>query len=750
MGREFSRRRFMTGALAGGVGMKLTVEEPDGGPSATLEAAPVGNDFSASPPASQGGRWWEQQPLTILDLHTFAGEITRFPAPELAQLKAPLGFNTDTLYVHNLFDGMDDEGFFFRTALAAKENPDYLKEFLPEARKRGMRTTLYFNVHYYTMEFAQKHPDWVQVREGGGTLDKLYGHGTTLCVNSPWRDWVAALMKDLCAYPIDGIFVDGPLFFPETCYCHWCQAKFRNLHGRDLPSKRQHQGVGANELLQFQGTSLAEFMRDINRVIKSANPNILLYGNHTALTGNWATGQVNRRLVKEQDLLASEGGYVYNDLNQTPLWKAGLRARMIETQAGGKPTVIIACPALKPWTHAMLPAAEARLMFADIIANGAGVWMSLTLTEFDRPELQATVAMNRFVKENSQYLHRTRSEASIAVVWSYATANAYSPDAQLIDIAAESGKTEAGNLQREFWGVAEALLRAHAPFDVIDDDALEQADLGRYRALFLPNAACMSDQTAAHVIDYVRNGGGLFATFETSLYDEYGQRRKEFALREALGVSCNGRIAGPRSYDFMRAVSGDPLAAGLPRPLVLSPVYYARVRTDGARPVVRYLEKRLGPYREIPPLSEDPALTVNHLGKGTVVYASGDLGNTIANFHMRDSMAIVENAAAVLAPGTTRLEGAPGTVELVHRSQNAGSRHIFHLVNFTGQMTRPIQEVIPVQGARLVLPQGMTVKRAYALMAKRPLQPRASTTGAVDLALPEFHEYEVVVVETQS
>lgn len=360
MGREFSRRRFMTGALAGGVGMKLGVAHPDGGVSETLEAEPASAGFSAPPPASQGGRWWEQQPLTILDLHTFAGEITRFPAPELAQLKAPLGFNTDTLYVHNLFDGMDDQGFFFRTALAAKENPDYLKEFLPEARKRGMRTTLYFNVHYYTMEFAQKHPDWVQVREGGRTLDELYGHGTTLCVNSPWRDWVAALMKDLCAYPIDGIFVDGPAFFPETCYCHWCQEKFRRLHGRDLPSKCERQGPAASQLLEFQGASLAEFMRDINRVIKSANPNILLYGNHTALTGNWASGQVNRRLVKEQDLLASEGGYVYNDLNQTPLWKAGLRARMIETQAGGKPTVIIACPALKPWTHAMLPAACSR------------------------------------------------------------------------------------------------------------------------------------------------------------------------------------------------------------------------------------------------------------------------------------------------------------------------------------------------------------------------------------------------------
>jgi hypothetical protein len=88
-------------------------------------------------------------------------------------------------------------------------------------------------------------------------------------------------------------------------------------------------------------------------------------------------------------------------------------------------------------------------------------------------------------------------------------------------------------------------------------------------------------------------------------------------------------------------------------------------------------------------------------------------------------------------------------VELVQRSKDDGARQIFHLINFTGQMTRPIQEVIPVQGARLVLPRGMTVKRAYTLMAKRPLVPRVGKTGAIELALPELREYEVLVVETE-
>ena len=49
-------------------------------------------------------------------------------------------------------------------------------------------------------------------------------------------------------------------------------------------------------------------------------------------------------------------------------------------------------------------------------------------------------------------------------------------------------------------------MRAHVPFDIIDDTALEQRELGRYRAVFLPNVACMSDETARQVTEYVAEG----------------------------------------------------------------------------------------------------------------------------------------------------------------------------------------------------------------------------------------------------
>ena len=106
--------------------------------------------------------------------------------------------------------GLDDRGFFFKSKLAAASHVDYLGPYLAEAKKHGIRTFIYFNVHYYDMRFALEHPDWREIRQNGKPLEGVYDTGASFCVNTPWREWVFQVVKDLAAYPIDGIFYDGP------------------------------------------------------------------------------------------------------------------------------------------------------------------------------------------------------------------------------------------------------------------------------------------------------------------------------------------------------------------------------------------------------------------------------------------------------------------------------------------------------------------------------------------------------------
>jgi hypothetical protein len=692
-------------------------------------------------PASRAEHWWEREPIRILDLLNFYDQIDMWTPEETARRKAALGFPVDNMYVHLLKHGFDDQGFYFKTSLAGRERPDFLGPYLPAARKHAMRVTVYFNVHYYTNEFGARHRDWLQVRENGQLLGTEYGSGTDFCVNSAWREWVKQGLRDLCRYPIDGVFFDGPIFRPDTCYCENCRRKFKARYGADLPSKKLRKGRDAQRLLEFQTASLTEFLRDTRAVIKAANPEIGFYMNGGALGGNWATGRMNRQLAQHQDWLASEGGFIYNDLTRTPLWKPGMRARLLETQAGGKPVVVIAGAMQKPWTYTVLPAAELRLLYADSMANGAGIYYSLTPTMFDQPETRALAEINAFFTRNIDCYRRTRSEARVALVWSDSTVNTYEGSAaQLMDMYEVASRREVGNPDSEFWGLAEALLRAHVPFDVVDDWTLERDPLSRYRLIVLGNVASMSDSTAARLREYVRAGGNLLATFETSLYNELGERRANFALADVFGASSTGSVRGPRKWDYMSPTQPHPYLAGLASRFAPSPVYYAGTKPGAARVLARYTRKAIGPYDGESTPGPDAAILLNTFGKGKAAYVSGDLGSTLANYRMTDLYQLVENAARALAPPDVVIEGAPGSLELVVRSQNDGRRLLIHLVNFTGEMTRPIRRVIPFDNLRLKVPAGFHRARTLA-------SPRQLTLRDGAFTLPKVQEYEVVVVE---
>ncbi len=70
---------------------------------------------------------------------------------------------------------------------------------------------------------------------------------------------------------------------------------------------------------------------------------------------------------------------------------------------------------------------------------------------------------------------------------------------------------------------------------------LEDADLRGVRVLVLPNAACLSARAAEVVRRFVRAGGGLVASNETSLFGDDFRRGQDFAL----GNLFRARYVGP-------------------------------------------------------------------------------------------------------------------------------------------------------------------------------------------------------------
>jgi beta-galactosidase GanA len=318
----------------------------------------------------------------------------------------------------------------------------------------------------------------------------------------------------------------------------------------------------------------------------------------------------------------------------------------------------------------------------------------------------------------------------------------------MIDIDRVAARSDIGNLDGEFSGLADALVRSHTPFDVIDDVSLDREPLDRYQTIVLPNVACLSDAIAARLTEWVERGGTLFATFETSLYDQVGVRRKNFALARVFGADSAGRIVGPTPHDFMEPL--DNAKAGpnvqmpktLGRKLLEATTYHVAAKASTADVSVRFMKPLAGRYDGLPQPGDDPALLIHSFGKGRAVYFTGDLGNTVQTFHLAAHLDLLK--AHLSSPIT--VSNAPGSVEVVLRSQENGSRRLVHLVNATGEMTRPIQNIVPVHNIEIAFPVERPVHKVTAIRSGQSL-PVTKDGQAQRVTLPTLNEYELLVVE---
>ncbi|MEM3659360.1 MAG: hypothetical protein QXU11_02985 [Thermoproteota archaeon] len=137
---------------------------------------------------------------------------------------------------------------------------DLIREYLPYARKHGIRVLAYLNMHWYSYDFGKKHADWEQRVEDGrsyGSVHPLYGSGTTFCVNSGWRNWAFELIEEAMKTGIDGVFLDGPVVFPECCYCASCREKFSIEYGGEVPSWEDWSNPLWRKFIEFREESMA-------------------------------------------------------------------------------------------------------------------------------------------------------------------------------------------------------------------------------------------------------------------------------------------------------------------------------------------------------------------------------------------------------------------------------------------------------------------------------------------------------------
>lgn len=689
-------------------------------------------------------RWWEGGPLQIIELEE------GYHFGKKMQLLRELGADAEHLTRFadpTIFPGVafiDDRELF----PGEKVTLDTLKDYLSEAHVHGIRVIIYYNVHAVELTYARKHPEWQQIKEDGNPIEDVYGVDSSFCVNSGWREEVFHALRILSSYEIDGVFFDGPIFFANTCYCENCRRLFKEKYGKEIPSKthltssREEQSW--KELIEFQTDSIARFLRDSNEILKKINPKILLYMNGNPLAPTWATGRDNRKIIKETDILGAEGGFLYGGLEE-PIYKPGATAKLLETQAEGKPTVIFDAAKQGPWAFSMLPPGEISLLYSQTISHGAQVWLAICSDPLKHPEEIAVIKkFNKLIEDNPEPFYATKSLARIALVWPQRSNDYYTGSyVPLTDFTKEAKPMKAGDLWKEFFGFYDGLCRNHFPFDVIDEEAIRDLNSSQYDLIILPNVTSLNEEEINSIKEFVENGGNIISSFETSLYD-YGMKMKSFALKDVFGVKDVGEVFGPLRWDYVVPTNENHFSLkDIEQDFIFAPLYGLKVETI-AKPILFFCSPLPGCYAGRPRPSPYPFLIENRYGKGTSLYIAGTFGESLFSFRFPEYYKILKNIVSKLSKNIIVLENAPSSLEISLRGKD--NRLYLHLINFTSEMKRPIQRILPCYDIEIKLRIEREIKRIRSLVGHNDL-PFKMKDGEIVFSVPKIEDYDLIEME---
>jgi len=691
--------------------------------------------------------WWRKPLRLAHQAFTSEQQIAEVDPVKFAEDHAEAGYDGQHLELSYLTVDGDKGLFLFNFSEAPKVLRNFLGEYLPIARGKGLRVIIYFNVHAYAGKFADEHPDWAMKRSDGSRLTGLYwAEITSPCVNSPWREWSLRVIRELAEkHPIDGVFLDGPAFFYDTCYCDSCKLKFRERNGAELPTKENWKDPDWRKFVQFRYDSVAEYLRDAVATLKQVRPGAVIYANSSGVWPTWINARDNRQTLRYQDILGAEGGFLYKG---DPMWKTSATAKLLETQAEGKPTVIFSAMRQEsPWLQYNMSEDSLRQIIASTVANGANVWFGgYKVIGREIPLVKTLKEEFNFLEQAEEYVEGTVSAANIALVWSPVTADFYGAEMPTIDFLVDKPKTEiTKNFTEAFWGYYEALVRRQLAFDVLDDVALESSNLGKYDRIILPNVACMSERAADALRSLVTKGGSLVATHESSLYDSQGFRRGDFLLGDVFGVSYQGWL--PRlDHDYILLRDG-ALLKGIDEKTIPAPVFALQVKPTVSAEIMGYFYKKMVRiFTSLPRVSDNPAILSSNYGKGRSVYFAGALDQMYLNHRFPAHHQLLTNAVEEGIQPIISVSGAPQTVEVVVRKKPSTGSLIVHLVNYTGEMERPTRKVLPCRDIHLKLKTRFTPSQVKALRANQELKFKASD-GDTETVLPKLKVHEAIVFQ---
>lgn len=617
-------------------------------------------------------------------------------------------------------------------------------------RNLGMNVVARTDPHACHEDVYRAHPDWLAVDENGNKRRHASDPDFWLtCALGPYNfEFMTSVHQEIMTkYMPDGIFTNR-WAGNGMCYCEHCQSNFRAFSGLDLPRTSNPQDRARREYIVWHQKRLFELWHVWNDKIREINPN-------ASFLANGGGGTMSDLDMKTFGALAPTAcADRQGRAGLMAPWMAGKSAKEFRSTMGRKAIAGITSVGLEDkyrWKDSVQSSAELRLWLADGIAQDfRPTFTKFNAKPYDKRWFPVIEEIFKWHYASQDYFRNERSFARVGLVYSQQTAWFYGgPDA--------SAKVDEPGL-----GFYQALIEARIPFEMVHDGLLDREHVNQFKTLILPNIASLSTAQCNQLKEFVERGGSLIATYETSLYDEWGVRREDFGLASLFGASYGGRSEGPMLNSYLelekdpQTAQYHPILTGLEDAgRIINGINRVHVvpRDPGEHSPLTVVPTYADlPMEECFPPREtthDPGVFLRQDGQGRVVYFPWDVDRTFWSVLNFDHAILLRNAVAWATNETAPLsvEGK-GVLDISVWEQKRSMT--VHLVNLTNPMMMkgPLREVIPLsaQKVRVRIPEGRRVTKARLLVAGSDIQYRVET-GMVAIEVPTINVHEVIALD---
>ncbi|MEX1239037.1 MAG: Tat pathway signal protein, partial [Cyclobacteriaceae bacterium] len=559
----------------------------------------------------------------------------------------------------------------------------------------------------------------------------------------------------------------------SICYCENCKKSFRQKTGEEIPREKNWDDPVYRQWIRWNYDRRLEIWDLNNRTTRSAGgPTCVWSGmNSGSISGQSRSFRDYKQICQRAEIIMLDhqartdavGFQHMSDIGKLIHGLLGWDKLIPDSMAmyqAGRPTFRLTSK----------PAAEAHMWMLEGFAGGIQPWWHhVGAYHEDRRMYHTAEPIYRWYQANEQYLINRLPIGTVGVVWSQENTDFF-------------GRDDADTLVDQPWnGITQALIRARIPYQPVHADHINR-DASKFSLLILPNLGSMTVDQVASVKRFVERGGNLFATGESSLFNESGDSLNDYALSDLFGAHIlsrpdeESRVAIRRTaHTYLRLVpemrskvygpqTGAEPAVTSERHRVLNGFEETDILPfGGALKPVRVDDKNQVIMTFIPefpiyppetawmrePKTDIAGLILRTMPNGSrVVFMPADIDRQFARYNLPDHGNLLSNIIRWTSKDDIPLS-VKGAGLIDCNIYHQPGRMVLHLTNLTSASTwrQPVHELIPIGpvSVRIRLEKEVKGQNLKLLVSDEKLSSTVSD-GWSEFEIRSILNHEVVVI----